>query len=47
MGKGSPKKTLYKGSIIYWYDEPNDTVYIEDIWDTRRAPQNLAKRIKN
>jgi plasmid stabilization system protein ParE len=33
--------------IIYWYDESNDTVVIEDIWDTRRAPQNLTKRIKN
>ena len=32
--------------IIYWYDEPNDTVVIEDIWDTLRAPQNLTKRIE-
>lgn len=31
--------------MIYWYDEPNDKVVIEDIWDTRRAPQNLTKRI--
>lgn len=31
--------------IIYWYDERNDTVVIEDIWDTRRAPQNLVKRV--
>ncbi len=32
--------------IIYWYNEANDTVIIEDIWDTRRAPQNLIKRIE-
>lgn len=31
--------------IIYWYNEVNDMVVIEDIWDTRRAPQNLKKRI--
>lgn len=28
-------------------NESNDTVVIEDIWDSRRAPQNLTKRIKN
>ena len=33
--------------IIYWYDESNDMVVIEDIWDTRRAPQNLTKRIND
>ena len=32
--------------IIYWYNEANDMVIIEDIWDTHRAPQNLIKRIK-
>ena len=32
--------------IIYKYEESNDTVYIVDIWDTRRAPQNLVSRIK-
>ena len=32
--------------IIYWYDEPNDTVVIEDIWDSRRSPENLTKRMK-
>ena len=31
--------------IIYWYDEPSDKVVIEDIWDTRRAPQNLTRRM--
>ena len=31
--------------IIYWYDEPNDKVVIEDIWDTRRKPENLTKRL--
>ena len=33
--------------IIYWYDEPNDKVVIEDIWDTRRSPENLLRRMKN
>ena len=32
--------------IVYWYDEPNDMVVIEDIWDTLRAPQNLTRRIE-
>lgn len=31
--------------LIYRYEEDIDTVYIEDIWDTRRAPDNLIKRI--
>ena len=31
--------------IIYRYDEPKDTVIIEDIWDTRRSPENLTRRI--
>jgi len=30
--------------IIYWYDELNDKVVIEDIWDTRRSPENLIKK---
>lgn len=29
--------------IIYWYNEANDMVIIEDIWDTHRSPQNLTK----
>jgi plasmid stabilization system protein ParE len=33
--------------LIYRYEESSDIVYIEDIWDTRRAPQNLTKRITN
>ena len=31
--------------IIYRYDEENDMVVIEDIWDTRRSPENLTKRV--
>lgn len=31
--------------LIYRYDEENDTVYIEDIWDTLRSPENLTKRM--
>ena len=33
--------------LIYRYEESNDTVYIEDIWDTRRSPENLTGRITN
>ena len=32
--------------LLYWYNEEVDMVVIEDIWDTRRAPQNLVSRIK-
>jgi plasmid stabilization system protein ParE len=32
--------------IIYRYDEEKDMVYIEDIWDTKRSPENLTRRIK-
>jgi plasmid stabilization system protein ParE len=32
--------------IIYWYDEAHDMVVIEDIWDTRRNPKTLTRRIK-
>ena len=32
--------------LIYRYEETTDIVYIEDIWDTRRNPENLKKRIK-
>ena len=49
--KGAPH--LYRSrhinkrfKMVYRYDEQNDIVYIEDIWDTRRAPQNLMKRVK-
>ena len=31
--------------IIYRYDEENNTVYIEDIWDTKRSPENLTNRL--
>lgn len=32
--------------LIYRYDETKDTVYIEDIWDSMRSPQNLTQRIQ-
>jgi len=32
--------------IIYWYDDVSNVVIIEDIWDVRRAPQNLTTKIK-
>ncbi len=32
--------------IIYTYDEEEDIVHIMDIWDTKRSPKALIKRIK-
>ena len=32
--------------LIYYYAESSDTVHIADIWDTRREPSKLSKRIK-
>ena len=32
--------------IIYRYDEPEDTVHVMDIWDTRMNPKALIRRIK-
>ncbi len=32
--------------IVYFIDYDKDTIFIADIWDTRREPVNLAKRIK-
>jgi len=32
--------------IIYTYDEEEDIVHIMDIWDTKRNPKALIKRIK-
>ena len=31
--------------IIYYYSKSTDTVHISDIWDTRREPSSLSKRI--
>lgn len=31
--------------LIYYYDESKDTVFIVDLWDTRREPQSLSRRI--
>ena len=32
--------------LVYYYDESKDTVHIVDIWDTKRNPKALIKRIK-
>jgi plasmid stabilization system protein ParE len=32
--------------LIYHYEETEDTVYVEDIWDTRMNPETLIRRIK-
>ncbi len=36
----------HRFKLIYWYDEKKDIVNIEDIWDTRRNPETLTRRIK-
>ena len=50
--KGAPQ--LYRSKhinkrykLIYRYDEETDTVYIEDIWDTLRSPENLTRKLKD
>ena len=47
------RKKLYRAchinrrfKLIYYYAASTDTVHIADIWDTRREPSKLAKRIK-
>lgn len=32
--------------LIYYVDEAKSVIYIVDLWDTRREPQKLTKRIK-
>lgn len=32
--------------IIYWTDAAQGIIYIADLWDTRREPARLAKRMK-
>ena len=32
--------------LIYHYIRKDDIVYIDDLWDMRREPSSLAKRIK-
>lgn len=32
--------------LVYYYDEAKEIIYIVDLWDTRRAPQSLAQRIR-
>ena len=31
--------------LIYYYSATSDTVHVADIWDIRREPNSLAKRI--
>lgn len=47
-------KVLYRGctimknfKLIYFYDEPIDTVFIEHIWDMRQNPIRLVKMFSN
>lgn len=46
------RKKLYRAyhinkrfDIIYYYAKTTDTVHIADIWDTRREPESLKKRV--
>lgn len=32
--------------LVYYYDEDKDIIYIIDLWDTRREPQSLSRRIR-
>ena len=32
--------------LIYYFDETDDVIHIVDIWDSRRNPTALIKRIK-
>ena len=32
--------------VIYYFAQKSDIVYVADIWDKRREPLSLAKRIK-
>lgn len=32
--------------LVYYYDEGKDTLYIVDLWDTRREPASLSRRIR-
>ena len=57
MGKTEPllagrKRHQYRSlvvhehfKLIYYIDRPNDTLYIADLWDTRREPSRLAEEI--
>lgn len=33
--------------LIYYYDEKKDTIHIVDLWDTRREPEKLARRVSS
>jgi len=37
----------YHLKIVYYIDESINYVYIVDVWDTRREPCNLTKRVKD
>lgn len=32
--------------LVYYYDEDKDTLFIIDLWDTRREPESLSRRIR-
>lgn len=32
--------------LVYYCDGSKDTIYIIDLWDTRREPQSLSRRIR-
>ena len=32
--------------LVYYYDKAKDTLFIIDLWDTRREPKSLSRRIR-
>ncbi len=44
-------QTIYRGAVIHKYQKliykvEGDIIYFVDLWDTRRNPDSLVKRIK-
>ena len=42
----SINRDLSRFKVIYYYSESSDTIHVVDIWDMRREPAKLEKRIK-
>jgi len=40
------KNILKRFKLIYYYAQTTDKVHIADVWDMRREPSKLSKRIK-
>ena len=42
--RSCPLRKRFK--MVYYYDEPTDTVHVMDFWDMRMSPTRLTKRMK-